>query len=1246
MMADPRDDHINFFQLNCDGRKVCETIIPREKDTIVLFQEPYLTRQGNPFSLRPRKFYKSPNGRVAIYVPNLVVSSFSVIDELVRDDMVAGLLEWGDKSLVVASIYMHKDDKSPCRPNLDLLTKYCIKYNKEFLCGADVNSWSELWFSERTFNNTNKPQWKRGDELEEYFQSNNISLVNNYQTPTFVRKGNGGTNRTIIDLTLTRDFNEPILDWQVHSHCMASDHKPITYKFKCPKGSAMKARNFYKADWQKFKTIINSELPALSDGKWSQVRIEQELDALYKCIYKALDIVCPKRPRRVKQTAIWWNEDCEKAKNTFKTTQRRVHRAIRTRKTPPHPTDEEWEEIKNARIAWTNTMSKARRQAWRDFTAQVDSTHDAAKLSKVLTSNPTHDVGLLRKKDGTMCTNSKDTINVLLEEHFPRCEIGVNIPYSPKGKKVHLKDYPWITPLIVKKAISEFGPHKAPGPDQLKPIVLQHLPERGYERLSDIFKACIQFEYTPHRWRKSIVAFMAKPNKPDKANPRAYRPLSLNSFILKALEKVLKYHLEEEVFPKYPLHKKQYAFQKGKGTDDALSHTVNAIEKGLLRKQYVIAVFLDIQGAFDNIQPDAINKAMKDSGIPTYIRRWYFNLLTNRTCECTIGNVTLEAKLNSGIPQGAVLSPPVGWNPSMDKLIILIDAEPVDQTGFADDEAILAVGDDPLVVYHQAQRAINQAVKWADEHGLKFSASKTTAMFMTTRTKYIPPPKLRLYGEEIQYVDHTKYLGVTIDRHLTWDHHIKDKINSTKRVLIATSRALAHKWGPKPKYTQWMWTSVLRPRITYGAFVWANAASKRHNQNKLRSLQRIALSMIAPIRRSTPSRALEILYNIAPLHLHIKALALATCVRIDANVTWTTTRRTKGHIEYANKELPKELIHAVRDKAPYKRDWNLRYKVEIGNGINDDWLPSTADWSCFTDGSLLEGESGAGAVIFNSQGDTVTLGEKPEGGTVFQCEIWAIEMAANWLLQRNPNNCKILIFVDSQAALKAVEAIMSDKITVNRARESLKKLTYLNDVTLKWVKAHRVDADPAAIANELADAAARQATTIEPTNSITAPMALSGAKHLIKAKIWQEWKKEWEWYPEARQAHYLLEGPSQKFNQIYKLGRESISLLIQYVTGHAFLGRHDQIVELGNKEGDGTEAAACRFCKEADETPHHLLTECEPLALRRHDWFANQALPKYFYKWKLHEVLGYMELSDLDPTPLDQVEEPAARGPF
>ena len=132
---------------------------------------------------------------------------------------------------------------------------------------------------------------------------------------------------------------------------------------------------------------------------------------------------------------------------------------------------------------------------------------------------------------------------------------------------------------------------------------------------------------------------------------------------------------------------------------------------------------------------------------------------------------------------------------------------------------------------------------------------------------------------------------------------------------MASYRALAHAWGPKPKYSLWMWTSVLRPRITYGAFVWANAAAKRTNQAKFRCVQRLAPTLAAPLRRSTPGRALKIMFNIAPLHLHIKVLALATCVRIGANMIWVTMRRTKGHIEHTLKELPESLTTAVLDKA-------------------------------------------------------------------------------------------------------------------------------------------------------------------------------------------------------------------------------------------------------------------------------------------------------------------------------------------
>ena len=123
---------------------------------------------------------------------------------------------------------------------------------------------------------------------------------------------------------------------------------------------------------------------------------------------------------------------------------------------------------------------------------------------------------------------------------------------------------------------------------------------------------------------------------------------------------------------------------------------------------------------------------------------------------------------------------------------------------------------------------------------------------------------------------------------------------------------------------------------------------------------------------------------------------------------------------------------------------------------------------------------------------------------VFQLEIWAIDMAANWLLEKEVKNCSIQFYVDSQAALGAMEAIHSDKITVNRARVAVRDLSFLNTVKLTWVKAHRKGTNEASAANEMADAAARKATKIDPEGSIVALLALAGAKAQIKAKFWNE----------------------------------------------------------------------------------------------------------------------------------------------
>ena len=61
--------------------------------------------------------------------------------------------------------------------------------------------------------------------------------------------------------------------------------------------------------------------------------------------------------------------------------------------------------------------------------------------------------------------------------------------------------------------------------------------------------------------------------------------------------------------------------------------------------------------------------------------------------------------------------------------------------------------------------------------------------------------------------------------------------------------------------------------------VWGNEALNKGNQKKPNSIQRLGLIMIAPVRQSTPTKALELIYNVPLLYLHIKSLALGATLR-------------------------------------------------------------------------------------------------------------------------------------------------------------------------------------------------------------------------------------------------------------------------------------------------------------------------------------------------------------------------------
>jgi hypothetical protein len=113
----------------------------------------------------------------------------------------------------------------------------------------------------------------------------------------------------------------------------------------------------------------------------------------------------------------------------------------------------------------------------------------------------------------------------------------------------------------------------------------------------------------------------------------------LTSFLFKAQERLTQWHIDEVVGDMN--HPRQHAFRKGHSTANALSETINELEKALLQGEFAVAIFLDIAGAFDCVSTDAIVDAMRRHKIPGKAAEWYEFYLRNRVCSSEIGSIII-----------------------------------------------------------------------------------------------------------------------------------------------------------------------------------------------------------------------------------------------------------------------------------------------------------------------------------------------------------------------------------------------------------------------------------------------------------------------------------------------------------------------------------------------------------------------------------------------------------------------------
>ena len=131
------------------------------------------------------------------------------------------------------------------------------------------------------------------------------------------------------------------------------------------------------------------------------------------------------------------------------------------------------------------------------------------------------------------------------------------------------------------------------------------LLQKGWNQLKGyyhvIFQACLRHTYVTPTWKEGTGIFLPKPGKKSYFEAKSFPMITLTSFQLKLLERLILYHINEDNNVQAKLSASRYGFRAGVSTDTALHEFVRRVEHCLVRKKTALGIFLDIVGTFDNV---------------------------------------------------------------------------------------------------------------------------------------------------------------------------------------------------------------------------------------------------------------------------------------------------------------------------------------------------------------------------------------------------------------------------------------------------------------------------------------------------------------------------------------------------------------------------------------------------------------------------------------------------------------------
>ena len=558
-------EELSFYQINLNKCEAAQANLMvelndfKDKQYVCLIQEPHF--KGLKPSSIDRRYMQVLHGAGTKkdWPRAMIVASKSLkisqIEALTSRDTTCVNLHNSKEELVVCSSY--QDITFPeVTNNIDKCVEYSKTIDKSIIIGADSNAHSELWMSESAN--------QRGEIFEDFITLNNLFVCNIGNKYTY----DCATGQSIIDITLVSNYLvDRVNNWKVHDEHYFTDHKLISFNINFKKQPPGVFRNFKKANWSYFKNLLAKQSWENPPKFWSKQTLELEAEKLTKDITQALDKVCPQKVQTTKsKPPSWWTPELSNLRGQVRAAKTEFKKLSSDPNTNQDKILKKHNAFKSINKEFSKSIKYSKRNSWRALTSNCE---DIYMLNKIIYKKQQNSISMMEG-----CNTGLQTNNTLMDSHFPGstprglnpqsdCKEQPEASSEPTDKIVNdkdLNDLNFLDPIRVKEAFNDMKAHNAGGPDTMKSVVFQNLPDNILARISKIYKVCIKLSHTPQSWCEADVIFLAKPDKASYDVPNSFRPISKFNVILKELEKLVKWELERTSLSFNPLHKTQHAY--------------------------------------------------------------------------------------------------------------------------------------------------------------------------------------------------------------------------------------------------------------------------------------------------------------------------------------------------------------------------------------------------------------------------------------------------------------------------------------------------------------------------------------------------------------------------------------------------------------------------------------------------------------------------------------------------------------